>query len=79
MDWNVDSGDARCNHVPKYTIVNNILSRVSGKNQAIILMHQTKPKTTTVEALPEIIEGLQAQGYEIRPMTTNSYMPRFIK
>ncbi len=79
VDWNVDSGDARGNHVPKDTIVNNVLSGVSGKNQAIILMHQTKPKTTTVEALPEIIEGLQAQGYEIRPMTTNSYMPRFIK
>lgn len=42
-------------------------------------MHQTKPKQTTVEALPEIIEGLQAQGYEIRPITEKSYMPRFVK
>ncbi len=79
VDWNVDSGDAKGNGVSKDTIVYNVLSGVAGKNQAVILMHQTKPKTTTVEALPQIIEGLQAQGYEIRPMTANSYMPRFIK
>lgn len=79
IDWNVDSGDARGNNIPKDTIVNNVLNGTSGKNQAIILMHQTKPKQTTVEALPEIIEGLQAQGYEIRPLTEKSYAPRFIK
>lgn len=79
IDWNVDSGDAHGNNVPKDTIVNNVLNGTSGKNQAIILMHQTKPKQTTVEALPEIIEGLQAQGYEIRPLTENSYTPRFVK
>ncbi len=79
VDWNVDSGDARGNNIPKDTIVNNVLNGTSGKNQAIILMHQTKPKQTTVEALPEIIEGLQEQGYEIRPLTEKSYTPRFIK
>ncbi|NDO45728.1 polysaccharide deacetylase family protein [Clostridium sp. MD294] len=79
VDWNVDSGDARGNNVPKDTIINNVLDGTSGKSQAIILMHQTKPKQTTVEALPEIIEGLQTQGYEIRPLTEKSYTPRFVK
>ena len=32
----------------------------------MILMHDTNAKDTTVEALPALIEALQARGYEIR-------------
>ena len=79
VDWNVDSGDATGNTVPKDKIVQNVLNGSKNKTDAVILMHQTKPKTTTAEALPEIIEGLQAMGFELDSLDKSAYYPRFMK
>ena len=38
----------------------------------VVLMHDAGAKTTTVEALPEIIEYLQANDYMILPITANT-------
>lgn len=70
FDWNVDSGDADYNGVPSKTIVNNVLNGATG-NKAIILMHDTAYKKTTVEALPEIIEGLIDKGYTLKSLDEN--------
>ncbi|MGN0475270.1 MAG: polysaccharide deacetylase family protein [Acutalibacteraceae bacterium] len=72
-DWNVDSGDARSNNVPVETLLKNIKSTLPKQRQANILMHDTgKAKQTTVEALPQIIEYVQSQGFEIQPITEDS-------
>ena len=39
--------------------------RQDGYKNLVILMHDLRPKDTTVEALPALIEALQARGYEI--------------
>ena len=66
FDWNVSSGDASVGGgvLSKDTIVNNVLSTTRNRKSIIVLMHDTAAKDTTVEALPEIIEGLAAQGYK---------------
>lgn len=79
VDWNVSSGDASGKLLPKDTIVNNVLNGAKDKQDAVILMHQIASKTTTAEALPEIIEGLQKMGFEILPLSKNSYLPQFLK
>ncbi len=62
-DWNVNSGDADSSKgASKDTILSNVLAR-STMDRAVILMHDTNTKGTTVAALPEIIEGLIAKGY----------------
>jgi len=43
--------------------VNNVLNNVS--DGSIILMHDFQGNNATVEALPQIIEGLQRQGYTL--------------
>lgn len=68
-DWNVDSGDAKGNNIPVSTLVNNVSKNIKDKdgnykNPAIILMHDCMTKTTTVEALPSIINLLKEAGYE---------------
>lgn len=68
-DWNVDSGDAKGNNIPATTIYNNVVKDSKDKDghlksPAIVLMHDCMTKTTTVEALPKIIEYFKEQGYK---------------
>lgn len=63
VDWNVSSADAAMETVPTKLIKNNVISQCKGKNFVVILMHDSNTKTTTVEALPDIIEYLQDNGY----------------
>lgn len=72
-DWNVDSCDAQDNNIPVETLLENIKGSLTKYRQANILMHDTgKAKQTTVDALPQIIEYVQAQGYDIQPITEDS-------
>lgn len=79
VDWNVSSGDASGKTIQKNTIVNNVLEGCKGKDEAIVLMHQISSKTTTAQALPEIIEGLQNMGFDIVALSDSSYLPQFLK
>lgn len=72
FDWNVDSGDAKYNNVPKEEIVENVLSGIGDYGEYVVLMHDAAAKSTTVKALPEIIEGLKERGYEILPITKDT-------
>lgn len=72
VDWNVDSTDASGNNVSKTKILNNVKSASKGRGDICVLMHDTAAKKTTVEALPEIISYLRAQGYHFEGLTTQS-------
>ena len=61
-DWNVSSNDAAGNTVPTDQIVQASCSYGSYTN-VILLCHDSGSKTTTVEALPQIIEYYQSQGF----------------
>ena len=71
FDWNVSSGDASADDVPAETLIANSTS--SDAQHIIILMHDTEAKSTTVEALPAIIEYYQAKGYEFKALEIDSY------
>lgn len=79
FDWNVDSTDATGNGIPKSNIVNRILTDSKYVKKANILMHDTNAKGTTVEALPEIIEGLKAQGFIFDVVSHDSFKPQHSK
>lgn len=72
-DWNVTSGDANAARVPAATIVNNVLNGAKGQKSICVLMHDNGGKDTTVEALPAIIEGLDAMGFRFAPLTAEVY------
>ena len=69
-DWNVSSGDAAGNLVPKNSIVAN--STASRANHICLLMHDSRPKVSTVEALPSIIEHYKKLGYTFLPISDST-------
>ena len=70
FDWNAANGDAVSSKIlPAATLAENALKGVDSKRRAVILMHDSSSKTTTVEALPAIIEGYQKGGYTFAPLT----------
>ena len=79
FDWNVSSGDADKTTVPKDTIVRNVLNGCKNKTDAVVLMHQSSYKTTTAQALPEIIRGLQDMGFVFVRLNEDSVRPQFLR
>lgn len=62
-DWNVSSGDGSPVLPTKEQIVKNILSQARNHDEAVILMHDSPSKPTTLAALPEVIDGLRQEGF----------------
>ena len=86
-DWNIDSGDTNRkidpdgdgHNVPVDTLVKNVLNGATS-NTAVILMHDLGSyKKTTIEALPQIIEGLRNKGYTLKAMDDSVTPIQFTK
>ncbi len=63
-DWNVYPGDRTGQSYPKETIISGVLGNIHEYRSAMILLHDSDNHTSTVEALPEIIEDLLIQDVE---------------
>jgi len=72
FDWNVDSLDASKGKQSMEVIVNSVIGGAQYIDQAVILMHDAPAKTTTVDALPQIIEGLKKQGFIFKGLDMNT-------
>ncbi|SFB48482.1 polysaccharide deacetylase family protein, partial [Clostridium frigidicarnis] len=68
IDWNALSGDAEGKKRTPQELVERVKKTVTGQEKAVILMHDTYGKGTTAEALPQVIEWLQSEGYEFKTM-----------
>ena len=72
-DWNADSTDAaRNNQAVSVLVKNGTSSKAKNIN---LLMHDTAAKSTTVEALPKIIEHYQKLGYTFKGIDDTSFTP----
>ncbi len=75
FDWNVSSQDAVTPVLSVEEIMANIMegnNSVLVHDYSVVLMHDEAHKSTTVEALPGLIEKLQSLGYEILPITQDT-------
>lgn len=76
-DWNVDSLDAAKGLQDTQVIVDSVLKQAKYNDNAVILMHDAAAKTTTVDALPKIVEGLKEQGFVFDALSTDSEPVKF--
>jgi len=68
-DWNVSSGDASSTLLSVDAITQNVLGGIAKTNRAVVLMHDSYVRTTTVASLPGIIRSLKEQGYSFDRLT----------
>lgn len=79
FDWNVSATDAEVALQKTSIIIDEVLKNSDGLKKSIVLMHDNAPKTTTVEALREIIEALLERGCVFRALDQNSEPVQFLK
>lgn len=70
-DWNCSLGDAEGKNIPVETLIENAID--TKNRNVVILAHDTDDKDTTVDALPEIIEYYQNNGYRFAAIDDDSY------
>ncbi len=69
-DWNVSSGDASGNNIPRSKIYANVTGGLSKGGHNVVLMHDTSAKATTADALQDIIDYARANDYSFWPITS---------
>lgn len=70
FDWNIASGDGSSRLLDVDTLVKNSTKDVESWHTAVILMHDSADKRTTVDALPQTIETILAmEDTVILPIT----------
>lgn len=74
-DWNVASGDAVSRTLSVETIVANCMTGINKQSESVVLLHDAANRKTTVEALPEIIEQVLAQGDAVFLPITDETVP----
>ncbi|GAA0178012.1 polysaccharide deacetylase family protein [Clostridium sediminicola] len=68
VDWNCINGDYLASTLPTDQIIEQVKETYRNQKKLIVLMHDASPKTTTAEALPEVIEFLRAEGYTFKTL-----------
>lgn len=66
VDWNVLTGDSEGGKKTVEQLISRFNETIGTKNSIVILMHDAGDKTTTYEALPQIIQSLRDNGYEFK-------------
>ncbi len=75
FDWNVTSKDASTYRLSSQAIVSNVLNGTAQSDSSVVLMHDASDKYTTVQALPQIIESLQADENTVFLPITDATTP----
>ncbi|MDR5587766.1 MULTISPECIES: polysaccharide deacetylase family protein [Clostridium] len=66
IEWNALSKDAEGKTKVASELLEEVKKSVAGREKAVILMHDAAGKQETAKALPQVIDYLREQGYELK-------------
>lgn len=69
LDWNAMTSDAEGSPKTKQELIDRYKHTFKGQDKVVILMHDSEDKSTTADALPDIINDLKSKGYEFETLT----------
>lgn len=69
VDWNAGGMDATDPVPSTETIVNGVVNECARLKTAVILLHDSQPHESSIDAVPEIIAKLRAMGFVFKPLT----------
>lgn len=69
LDWNAMTSDAEGKPKTKQELIDMYKHTFKGQDKLVILMHDSEGKSTTADALPDIINDLKSKGYEFQTLT----------
>lgn len=72
VDWNALNGDAEGKPYTLNEMIDYVKNTSRGKNQVVLLMHDTFGKEKTVKILRDIIRFYKEEGYEFKTIGHNS-------
>lgn len=72
VDWNAGGMDAVTPVPSKEVIVRGVVDECRYLKKAVILLHDSAPHSSSVEAVPEIVSQLRAEGFVFKPLTEPS-------
>lgn len=72
IDWDADAGDAETPIPTKDQIVQRIAKEIGSKNNPVILMHDFGNRTSTIDAIPAIVQELKARGYSFDTLSAST-------
>ena len=75
FDWNISSGDAATKGLTAEEIVDNATENLESMQQAVILLHDSGNRATTVEALPVLIEKILGMEHTVLLPITDQTIP----
>lgn len=77
FDWNITALDASAVTQERDEIIYAVVSRLKDVATPVILLHDSSSKTTTVEALPAIIDELLRLGFSCEALQADSFTIHF--
>lgn len=73
FDWNCSNGDASGNNISADRLYNELVNSANiNRDNLVILMHDTRAKSTTADSLPQILDYLRSNGYSFYGLTKGS-------